>query len=206
MFFEKYDIINVLNIILYSEKGENMSQLTKYALANSLKELTLHSSLDKITVIKLTTSCGVNRKTFYYHFKDILDLVKWIYKTEALENISDYRDYENWQEGYLKIFHYIEENREFCLSCMKSSAKEYFEKYLYELTYDLLYDVVQEIAIDLDVDEKLKIFISKFYCHGFIGVITTWIKEGFIDKPKELIEQLNALIEGNIKIALEKYI
>ena len=182
-----------------------MSQLTKHALANSLKELTLHSSLDKITVTKLTTACGVNRKTFYYHFQDILDLVKWIYTTEALENISGYRDYKNWQQGYLKIFQYIDSNREFCLSCMKSSAKEYLEKYLYEVTYDLLYDVVEEIAISLNINKKIKGFITKFYCYGFIGVIITWIKEGFIDKPKELIEQLNALIEGNIIIALEKY-
>lgn len=183
-----------------------MSQLTKYALANALKELTLHSGLDKITVIKLTATCGVNRKTFYYHFKDILDLVKWIYKIEALENISGYRDYENWQKGYLKIFQYIDINRAFCLSCMKSSAREHLERYLYEVTYDLLYDVIEEIAIDLEVDEKIKDFIARFYCYGFIGVVTTWIKGGFIEKPKELIEQLNTLIEGNIKIALKKHV
>lgn len=47
-----------------------MSQTTKKALAASLKKLLKRKSLDKITVIDITEDCGVNRQTFYYHFKD----------------------------------------------------------------------------------------------------------------------------------------
>ena len=54
-----------------------MSQMTKRALVASLKELMAEKPLDKITVTDLTEHCGVNRMTFYYHFKDIYDLVEW---------------------------------------------------------------------------------------------------------------------------------
>ena len=33
--------------------------------------------LSKITVTDITEDCGISRMTFYYHFKDIYDLVEW---------------------------------------------------------------------------------------------------------------------------------
>ena len=32
--------------------------------------------LDKITITDITTDCGISRMAFYYHFKDIYDLVE----------------------------------------------------------------------------------------------------------------------------------
>lgn len=52
-----------------------MSQVTKRALEASLKNLLLQKPLSKITISDITEDCGINRMTFYYHFKDIYDLV-----------------------------------------------------------------------------------------------------------------------------------
>ena len=52
-----------------------MSNTTKRALEASLKKLLLQKPLDKITIQVLTTDCGISRMAFYYHFKDIYDLV-----------------------------------------------------------------------------------------------------------------------------------
>ena len=52
-----------------------MSNTTKRALEASLKKLLLQKPLDKITIQDLTTDCGISRMAFYYHFKDIYDLV-----------------------------------------------------------------------------------------------------------------------------------
>ena len=55
-----------------------MSTITKRALEASLKKLVKTKPLNKITVSDITDDCGINRMTFYYHFKDIYDLVEWI--------------------------------------------------------------------------------------------------------------------------------
>ena len=60
-----------------------MSQTTKRALEASLKKLLLQKPLNKITINDITEDCGVNRMTFYYHFKDIYDLVDWILVEDA---------------------------------------------------------------------------------------------------------------------------
>ena len=54
-----------------------MSQMTKQALANSLKSLLQKKTLNKITIKDIVDDCGVNRQTFYYHFQDVYDLVDW---------------------------------------------------------------------------------------------------------------------------------
>ena len=55
---------------------KKMSQITKRALEASLKKLLTKKPLDKITITDITEDCGINRMTFYYHFKDIYDLVR----------------------------------------------------------------------------------------------------------------------------------
>lgn len=61
------------------------SNITKRALATSLKELMAEQPFDKINVAQICERCNMNRKSFYYHFKDKYDLVNWIFDTEFLE-------------------------------------------------------------------------------------------------------------------------
>jgi len=75
------------------------SIITKKALAKSLKELMNSIPLNKISVKEIVNNCGLNRQTFYYHFQDIYNLLEWIYETEAVESISQYRSYNTWTDG-----------------------------------------------------------------------------------------------------------
>ena len=55
------------------------SNLTKRALAAAMKELMEQMPFSKISVSNIAEQCGMNRKSFYYHFKDKYDLVNWIF-------------------------------------------------------------------------------------------------------------------------------
>lgn len=182
-----------------------MSQTTKKALAASLKKLMEHSTLDKITVKDVVKDCGVNRQTFYYHFQDIYDLLGWIYRTEALASIADFRSYETWQQGFLMIFHYISKNKDFCISSFRSLGREHLERFLYDITFDLLMNVVNELSKDTTVGEEEKRFIANFYSYGFIGLLMVWLSKGMKEDPDKIVDDLNKLIEGDIKRAMKKY-
>ena len=65
-----------------------MSEITKRAFASSLKKMLAKRPLEKIRVIDITEDCGVNRQTFYYHFKDIYDLLEWVYTNEATKALG----------------------------------------------------------------------------------------------------------------------
>ena len=79
-----------------------MPNTTKAALEESLKRLLLKKPLDKITITDITTDCGISRMAFYYHFKDIYDLVEWSCLEDAKERCRE-KTYDTWQEGILQI-------------------------------------------------------------------------------------------------------
>ena len=66
------------------------SNITKSALASALKELMETTPFAKITVSDICAKCNMNRKSFYYHFKDKFGLVNWIYDVEYLSHGTVY--------------------------------------------------------------------------------------------------------------------
>ena len=86
-----------------------MSQVTKRALEASLKNLLLKKPLSKITINDITEDCGINRMTFYYHFKDIYDLVEWSCAEDAKKALEGKKTYDTWQQGFLQsLLHTIQ--------------------------------------------------------------------------------------------------
>ncbi|MCG4586937.1 TetR/AcrR family transcriptional regulator, partial [Anaerosalibacter bizertensis] len=76
-----------------------MPNTTKAALEESLKRLLLKKPLDKITITDITTDCGISRMAFYYHFKDIYDLIESSCVKDVTISIKNKKTSESWTEG-----------------------------------------------------------------------------------------------------------
>ncbi len=59
--------------------------ITKSMISDTLKLLLKTLNFKKITVDGICRKCGINRKTFYYHFKDKYDLVNRTFDAEILQ-------------------------------------------------------------------------------------------------------------------------
>ena len=116
---------------------------TKIALEASLKELLKKKPFDKITIADLTEDCGISRMAFYYHFKDIYDLVEWACVEDGKKALRDKKTYDTWQEGFAQIFEAVLENKPFIMNVYHSVRREKIESFLYKLTYQLIADVVE---------------------------------------------------------------
>lgn len=182
-----------------------MATTTKKALAASLKRLVAERSLDGVTVVDIVDDCGVNRQTFYYHFRDILDLIDWIYRNEAAEALAGKKTYDSWQEGFLRIFEYALQNKCFVYRTYHSRGLEHLQRYLYDQTRGLLLGVVEEKAKGLYVSDEDKGFIADFFKYAFVGLMLDWIGGGMVEKPAIIIDRLSTLIQGDIATALERF-
>lgn len=182
-----------------------MNNITKNALEESLKKFLLQKPLDKITISDLTTDCGISRMAFYYHFKDIYDLVDWIFLEMASEFLEGKETYDTWQQGFTQILYGVLRNRRLIMNAYNSLSREQVERFLYALTYDLLLGVVEEEAVDVPIREEDKKFIIDFYKYAFVGFMIDWIKKGMKEQPEAFIEKLSVLIKGDIKRALDRF-
>ncbi len=180
-----------------------MSEITKKALATSLKKLLSKKELSKITISNITNDCGVNRQTFYYHFKDVYDLLEWIYLNEVIQSMDGKDTYDTWQQGFLSIFEYILDNKEFVKNTYNSISREFFLKFIYNQTKGLLMNIIEEKSKKLNVKEEDKEFIANFYKYGFVGIVQDWIESGMKENPNNIIDKLNSIIDGNFENALE---
>ena len=86
---------------------ENASNQRKEMIASKFKEMLRTKSLSKISVSELIRQCGINRKTFYYHFEDIFALLKWTMEQETIKIIRQYdlfRDYETSDRNHRRLY------------------------------------------------------------------------------------------------------
>lgn len=148
-------------------KHELNSQNTKQMLCDALISLSTKKPFSKITVSELVTLCDVNRKTFYYHFSDVYDLLEWHVNNEIEKAISDFNpiydldatisyavDYMN-QHTYLKKF------------VQDPLAKEKISNLLNKILSPKLYDIVQNIetAHEKSMEPDFKDFLVKNLTH-----------------------------------------
>lgn len=182
-----------------------MSNTTKLALEASLKKHLLSKPIDKITINDLTEDCGISRMTFYYHFKDIYDLVEWACLEDGKKALRDKKTYDTWQEGLCQIFEAVMENKPFIMNVYRSVSREKIEHYLFGLTYSLIAGVVEEKCAGAEVTEEDKRFIAEFYKYGFVGIMLDWIDRGMKDDYKVIVERMSVMLHGNVSHSIHNF-
>lgn len=183
-----------------------MSQLTKRALEQSLKKLLLKKPLTKITISDITEDCGINRMTFYYHFKNIYELVEWICAEDARRALEEKKSYDTWQQGFLQIFEVVRENRPFVMNVYRCVHQEQMEKYLKPQVNQLILGILEEEIGEQKLREEDKEFIATIYSYIFVGVMLDWIKEDMKEDPEKIVEKLAILMKGSIGEAVSRFL
>ena len=169
-----------------------MSEVTKRALEQSLKNLLLKKPLTKITINDITEDCGINRMTFYYHFKDIYDLVEWSCLEDARKALEEKKTHDTWQEGFLNIFEAVLANKPFVMN-------------VHLLTDGLIMGVIDEQSKGITVRDEDKAFIARIYSYVFIGIMLDWIKGDMKEDPRLIIDKLALLIKDSVFDALNRF-
>lgn len=182
-----------------------MSQMTKRALEASLKKLLLQKPLNKITISDIAEDCGISRMTFYYHFKDIYDLVEWVCVEDAARALAGKKTYDTWQEGFLNIFQAVLDNKPFIMNVYRTVSRERIEQYLNPLIHNLVLGVVEEKAVGLTVSEADKNFIAYFYEYALIGVMLDWINGSMKEYPAAIVERTGKVLHGSVIRALNAF-
>ena len=179
-----------------------MSQTTKRALEASFKKLLLEKPLNKITINDITEDCGVNRMTFYYHFKDIYDLVDWILAEDAAKAMEGRRGFGTWSEAYLDVLRQLQDNKTLVLNVYRSVGREQVEQYLYRLLDPILKDFADRECHDITVQDADKQFVVDFYKYALVGMTLEWTRRDMRGDPKKMVERVSTMIHGDFRRAL----
>lgn len=181
------------------------TEITKKRMVLALKKKMAQKPLHKITVKEIIEECGMNRQTFYYHFRDIYDLVEWMIDQEAMEILRETVSFPTWEEACLRILNYIEENKAVCLCVLHSMSRSHLDDFFYRNLKDLFRSLVDEASEELDVKEKYKEFLAHYYSISFAGMLVSWLKGDLKGTPMEVIEMLSITVSDNIRTAAWRF-
>ena len=182
-----------------------MSNTTKQALSAALKRMMLKKPLDKITIRDIAEECGISRMAFYYHFKDIYDLVEWSCVEDAARALQGKKTYDTWQEGLSQIFEAVLENKPFIFNAYRCISRDQMEHFLFKLTYGLIRDVVEEQSQGVEISEADKAFIAEFYKYSFVGIMLDWIQKGMKEDYRETVDAVCIILHGTIAHSIDNF-
>lgn len=90
----------------------SMCDTTKRKIADCVKRLMKKKEIRKITIQDIMNGTGMSRQSFYYHFRDIYDVLEWIEKNDFANRI-DCQENQTMEEWTLHLFHVLDEERPF---------------------------------------------------------------------------------------------
>ena len=186
-------------------KYEITSLNTKKTLAGSLKKLMKKKCFSKITISEIIEDCGVNRKTFYYHFEDIYALLKWIFENEAVEVVKHFDLLADYEEAILFVMDYVEQN-EYIINCAYDAiGRDEMKRFFYTDAMELISSLVDSAEKELgkQLEPEYKEFLCNFYAEGLAGILIDWIKHREIRNKQQEVEFVTRTIKGSLIGILE---
>lgn len=178
---------------------------TKKILATSLKELMKTKGLEKITIRELTENANVNRQTFYYHFEDIYDLLKWTFQQEALQLLAVHESTDVWQEGLLQLFQYLDENREISICALSSLGRGHLKRFFYSDIHNIIGKVVYEFGEKLQAHNEYMAFLTHFYTVSLASLVESWVLGEMDETPEEMIKMIDCFIQDQLRGAKSRF-
>ncbi|MBQ3078037.1 MAG: TetR/AcrR family transcriptional regulator C-terminal domain-containing protein [Clostridia bacterium] len=149
----------------------------------------------KISVGDICERCGMNRKSFYYHFKDKYDLVNWIFDTEFLEFFSG-EEHPDFIEAMEVLCRYLYENRAFYRKALAITGQNSFSDHFRELCAPAIETRLRDIMPRGEVHS----FQVEFMTEGIVGALQRWLRHRDCMTPEEFMEMLRSCVFG---IAIE---
>lgn len=164
------------------------SSITKKALSLALMELMKTESFQKISISDICDLCHMNRKSFYYHFKDKYDLVNWIFDNEFIAIVQRARDKDTW-EFLLEILRCFYDNRVFYRKALSYQGQNSLGEHLMEVTEPIFRARMAE-ALEGEAME----FYVNFATDALLAALVRWLREEDCMPPEQFLRMIKSVI------------
>lgn len=169
----------------------------KKMFAEALKRAMKQKKFSQITVSESVRDCGVNRKTFYYHFDDIYALLKWMFDEEAIEVVKHFDLLVDYEKAIRFIMDYIDEN-DYIISCAYNAiGRDEMKRFFCTDFWGIISAVVDsaEAKLKMTIDPEFKNYATRFYTEAIAGMLIDWIQQRDKHDREKKIGYLTTLVE-----------
>lgn len=191
---------------VHKMKHEITTFNTKKTIAASLKKFMEKKPLSKITVSEIVSDCKINRKTFYYHFENIQDLLKWMLEQEAIEVVKNFDLLLDYEDAINFVLDYVEENKHILNCAYDSIGSNELNKFFNNDFNSIVMTIIKryEEITGIEVNKNFRIFICDFYTEAIVGMIVKLLKNKQPYDRHKLIEYVSLTIKSSLPAVLKE--
>ena len=190
-----------------------MSGFTKEIIAKTFTEILDEKPMSKVTVRDIVERCGVNRNTFYYHFRDIPDVVEFVLKRKWDEIQEAPQEKNSILECMEEMASLVRDNRKLMLNVYKSVKRDTFLIYMNDVILYIITEYFKKNRNKFQLEENEIQILVRYYKCLFVGILIEWLDHGLkedlgtemrqaaevMEKHRELLRSGRA--RGNMKTA-----
>lgn len=177
---------------------------TKNLIKQEFIKLLNKKSLHNITVTEIAKQCKIERKTFYYHYENLPQLVKEIFDEELEDVIKEFNETLSWEESFISAEKFILDNKKVVKHMYESDYKIELEKYIFSISGEIMRKYVRRVAKDTKAQEIDIKLIAYFYQCALSSALVEWVATDMKTDPKLVTRRLGELMDGNILESLKR--
>ena len=169
-----------------------MAHLTEAAIQDTFLKLLSEQPFDKITVTQLVEECQITRRTFYYHYSDLFELLDIILRRETDRAVAEFEATGSWEECMITASRFAREHKRAVYHIYTSSHRLELERH------------VERQSKGLRVSEQDKKLVCDLYRFGITDIFYAWLENGMKEDLETQIHRLSLLFTGNIRASLSR--
>ena len=169
----------------------------KSAVASAFLEMAARKDVDKITVKDLVEACGISRQTFYYHFRDIVDVLEWTARQGVERLLAQSLKAPSPREALKLFVNFAAESQPMVRRLLNSQRREAMERIMVETARSYLEGSAREWGIEPPLNQADWQVTLDFYACGMAGLLLGSDRRTPQDRER-LANQLARLLSGEI--------
>lgn len=181
-----------------------MPSLTRNAIVQAFLHLLEERPLSKITVKDIVDVCGINRNTFYYHFKDIPELIEAISKDEMDRLVREHARVNSLEECLMIAVDFVLEKKLIVLHLYNSNNRDLYERELMNICHYVVGTYFDStFGSECCNAQDREILVHSYRCWCF-GLLMDWLNDGLREDVKPMLKRLCQLREGSVEASIAR--
>lgn len=181
-----------------------MANFTQKIIMQNFEAMLDEMPFGKITVSALVSRCDISSNTFYYHFKDIYDLLEVWLDRRAQKYLQEIENEPEWTEGFKTVLHGIKEHSPRVYHIADSISREQLERYVFTYVEKQFHHDLKLRTAEHQVDEETLEKVSSFFCYAALGFFIKYLWGSMKADIDSSVDELWQIFDGTLSYVLQK--
>ncbi len=173
-----------------------VASFTRKAIREAFLQLLEERMLSEITVKDIVERCGINRNSFYYHYRDLPALIEEIVQEEADAVIAEHASLHDIVDCFDAVVSFVTHRKRAILHIFRSVSRDVFERYLMKTCRYFVDTYLTAALMGEPVDPKDREAAVHFYACTCFGLIIDWLSQGMPEQTVHTCRRVFAFKAG----------